>query len=338
MRRGVMWSGLTALGFVVASLGGTRAEAGSFSLGAAGAYTVYVSGDLTRSGGIAEGAIAVGGNASFTSFKIEGVSGDSLVVGGDLTFDSSKVTTGDARVAGKVTMKTSDNSALSSGATLYYGSKTGDTFPTNHHFTITQAAHGGIATGFFSRAHTTVTTDSSLLAKQAANGSVTLQHSTLTLKGTNTNTDYFSVTASQLARTSDLEISAPTGATVIVNVSGKAVDFENADVTISGTTANNVLFNFDQATSLTLTGDDFNASILAPLATLSVPFGMSQGNVMVANISNGSDWAFDNGDLFTGNPQINSVPEPSSMVLSSFGPIVISLLAWRRRALSRARG
>jgi hypothetical protein len=41
-----------------------------------------------------------------------------LVVGGNLAYTGAEIQSGDAQVGGKVTMSSSDNSALSNGASL----------------------------------------------------------------------------------------------------------------------------------------------------------------------------------------------------------------------------
>ncbi len=321
-----------ALGFLFGVLGFSRAEAGSTFLGTAGTFNVYVSGNMTQNGGDAATSVAVGGNASMTNFTIAGVSGDSLVVGGTLGYTQAEIQKGNVRVAGVVTMGSSDNSALSTGATLYYGSSTGNTFPTYKHFTTTNVANGGIASNFFSVANATLTHDSSILATQIANGTVKFQYGTLTLTGTNTNTDYFSVSGADLKSTDSLVINAPKGATVIVNVDGTMDQFESAGMSITGTSASNVLVNFYQATSVTLSGVAFDASILAPNALLTVSNGHSDGNVMVAGINATGGFEYHDDALFDGNLHIASVPEPCSIVLIGLGALGVGGVASRHRA------
>lgn len=106
------------------------------------------------------------------------------MVGGTLNSTQGKLLSGNAQVAGVVTTATNDNAALATGETLYHGGTTGNTFPTYPHFTLTQAANGGIASNFFSSANATLTNDSSLLAAQQANGTVTVKGGTMTLTGT----------------------------------------------------------------------------------------------------------------------------------------------------------
>ena len=87
-----------------------------------------------------------------------------------------------------------------------------------------------------------------------------------TLTGTDTNTDYFTITSAQLAASTSLKINVATGATVIVNVNG-TTDTLTGGMSITGTSISNVLFNFYNATSVSLSSIGFEGSILAPDAT-----------------------------------------------------------------------
>ena len=287
--------------YSITASGASDAPSGAAFLGTAANYNVYVSGNMSENGGSAATSIAVGGNASITQFSLAGGSGNSLVVGGNFNSTGTQILSGNAQVAGSVTMGTNDNAALASGATLYYGSTTGNTFPSFPIFNITHAANGGISAGLFSGANATLTSDSSVLAAQPQNGTVTFAFGTLTLTGSSTSTNYFNVSGANLASTSSMQISVPTGATVFINVSGVTDQFSGANISISGTTADKVLFNFYQATSVTLSGIELKGSLLAPLATLYASGGQTDGNVMVAGISVTNGFAYQSSALFDGN-------------------------------------
>ena len=179
--------------YSITVIGASDGPSGGAFLGTAANYNVYVSGSMAENGGSAASSLAVGGNAAITQFSLAGGSGSGLVVGGNLSATSTQILSGNAQVGGSVTMGTNDNAALVSGATLYYGSTTGNTFPSFPIFNITHAANGGISTSFFSGANATLTSDSSLLESQPQNGTVTFAYGTLTLSGTNTGINYFNV-------------------------------------------------------------------------------------------------------------------------------------------------
>ena len=98
-----------------------------------------------------------------------------------------------------------------------------------------------------------------------------------------------------------MQISVPSGATVIINVNGVTDQFEGANISLSGTTADKVLFNFYQATSVTLSGIELKGSLLAPLATLYASGGQTDGNVMVAGINVTNGFAYTDSALFDGS-------------------------------------
>jgi choice-of-anchor A domain-containing protein len=310
------------LGLLAVATGCLQAKAGSTFLGPASNFNVYVSGPMTQNGGDAATSVAVGGNLTSTGFTIAGATmGSSLVVGGNLAYTNAEIQGGNAQVAGTVTMGANDNAALSSAATLDYGSATGNSFPAYPHFTSLYEQNGGISSSFFTNATATLIHDTTFLASQIANGTTNYQYGALTLTGTDKTVDYFNVSGANLAAANSLNISVPTGATAIVNVSGATDQFKNAGMNISGTTEDKVLFNFSQATSLTLSGVAFEGSILAPNATLYGSSGHTDGNVMVGGIS-ATNYSFEYHAtaLFDGDPPSPSaVPEPGSIIMAGLG-------------------
>ena len=287
--------------YSITASGASDAPSGAAFLGTAANYNIYVSGNMSENGGSAASSVAVGGNASITQFSLAGISGTSLTVGGNLNSTGTQIFSGNAQVAGTVTMGTNDNAALASGTTLFYGSNTGNSFPSFPIFNITHATNGGISSSLFSGANASLTSASSVLASQPQNGTVTFAFGTLTLTGSNTTTNYFNISGANLASTSSMQINVPTGATVFINVSGVTDQFSGANISITGTSSSKVLFNFYQATSITLSGIELKGSLLAPAATLFASGGQTDGNVMVAGISVTNGFAYQSMRLFTGN-------------------------------------
>ena len=309
-----------------------NARAGSTFLGNAASYNVWAFGSgVIQNGGDFQGAVATSGNFSSSSSSVatnaSSSTGDSLVVGGTTSFSNGQVNNGNIRGVGTVSFS---GAGLPNG-TIYYGTQAGNSIPS--YITSTYVANAGLSSTFFSSTQNDLTHKSAELAAQTANGTVS-GSGTLTLSGTNSNTNYFTLTAQQLAGATTGDINAPANSTVIVNVSGTSVS-EKDTLSISGTAASNVLFNFYQAKSLTLSNISFGANILAPDAILYGSNGNADGNTIVAGVSdNNSGFEFHNADYFTGTPLLASVPEPSSLVMmglsSGFG-----LLIFGRRALAR---
>ena len=148
---------------------------------------------------------------------------------------------------------------------------------------------------------------------------MTFAYGTLSLTGTNASINYFSVSARTWPPATYANL-GPVGATVFINVNGVTDQFSNANIPISGTTADKVLFNFYQATSLTLSGIDFNASLLAPTATLFGSGGHTDGNVMVAGISVNNGFEYHDTALFDGNSPVLPV-----VISTTANPITVSL-------------
>jgi choice-of-anchor A domain-containing protein len=131
------------------------------------------------------------------------------------------------------------------------------------------------------------------------------------------------LTAAQLAEISSFSINLNGASSLIINVSGTTVNFSANDE--SGTTgANNIIWNFYQATSVDLS-TQIGGTVLAPNAD--VTNNNQIDGVLVASEWTGQgelhDWAFD------GNLPGDPVPEPATLALVAAGLLGLTLL--RRR-------
>ncbi|MCU1322053.1 MAG: hypothetical protein JWM43_1702 [Acidobacteriaceae bacterium] len=195
----------------------------------------------------------------------------------------------------------------------------------------------------FNALRTALDLETMLLAGQTANGVVLGTNqpghnpSWLVLKGTSTTLNIFNLTAAQFADTNhNIDIEAPAGSTIIVNVDGVNVTlgtglYYNGNQTSGDSAANaNILFNFSTAQTVTINAQ-FNASILAPFAILT---GGSQmgGTFIAAQI--GQTGEVHNVE-FTGTLPYDPgspVPEPGTLMLMGTG--MMSLAAAVRRKMS----
>jgi choice-of-anchor A domain-containing protein len=125
-------------------------------------------------------------------------------------------------------------------------------------------------------------------ASYPANGTVS---GSLVFTGTNKTLNVFNVTSEQLDAASGITILAPLDSSVIVNVAGKKVAFNNKGFTLpdggssckAGTSAwcHRILWNFYEAETISATGIGIEGSVLAPKATFNTGSGMVDGQVIV---------------------------------------------------------
>ena len=236
-------------------------------LGPASPFNVFTLGDLTVRGSDIEGAAAAGGNVTLDHFlggqgpidtralpRTNGTP-DVLIAGGNLAFPSGAIENGNAVYAGSATL---GDVAFSAGAALRIAP------PLD-----------------FAAAATTLAGLSGYYAGLPANGTTRAQRDgAIALSGTNRRLNIFSVPGAALAHAYLLTIDAPVGSTVLMNVDGASGGVTNATVTLNGVAADHVLYNFSQATALTIHGAYLPGSILAPSATITFTVGLIEGTLV----------------------------------------------------------
>lgn len=254
---------------------------------------VYVGGNYVAHPAAAEseGLLVVAGDATFSSgqFNVGTVGGGSgvtpaggaamLVVGKDLTLESGPVQVGFGTdpggavvVGGKIVGK---NHLETNG--------TGDASVSAE---VTEGVGSAKALAPYAALGSSLGSISQDLARTPVNGRTQIEGNAVSFVGDGTrSTQVFSVSAAQLNSIREVRYSGlAAGTPVVINVSGDGVDFSpnyqalNArrvdDVATSasiGTFAGRVLWNFSEATSVTLgTADQFVGSVLVPSASSTV--------------------------------------------------------------------
>lgn len=299
------------------------AAAGTIDLGVASNYNAFIFNDYTTNGNSIGGALAVGGNANLPGNSISNGSHNpyGLVVGGDLT-------------------------AAGWGGSMNGNAWIGGTNYTTQQYTISgQVATPSTAAApvDFAAAKTSLTALSSQLASIGATGSYAAldqwNQSSKVFTGSGASVEFFSLNASEFSSFNNLSFNnILSGTTLIFNVAGDSATLGWQWQSLSSNY--NVLFNFYEASNVTLNSLSINANILAVDATINPGSGNLYGTVIANNWNNSvtlgnGGFAAANTALFTNVTA--AVPEPHHYALLLAGLTVILVTAKRRRRLLTAK-
>jgi choice-of-anchor A domain-containing protein len=274
--------------------------------------------------------VAVGGSANFSNFSVADSSlsptsstAADLVVGGGLSWTNGSLFHGSGFVGGATAIT---SVGLPGGGTI---SPFVSPLPIN--FAAQQA---------------------SLLATSAAQYSaldptVTRSYSTLTFgSSSDTGLHVYNVSATDLAAANTFNVEGVSTATVIINVLGSVASFQNGGVSlVGGITSAHVLWNFLNATTLTISGIGVNGTVLAPKAAVTFNNGQINGSLIAATLSGSGETHIDqggNGGADTrfsgaGRSPVSPTPEPSTLASLGTGLLFgLGVMAWRRRRVARA--
>jgi choice-of-anchor A domain-containing protein len=232
---------------------------------------VIVFNDANPTGADSEGGMYVGHNLTANEYSISGKAG--------LTCSDWGLVVGNS-IIGKA--------IVGSGKVAYTNSK-GSTTATCGTYRATPVDFPKLEAKFISY--------SEAFKKLANTGSVT---GSLVLSGADTKLNVFTVTGAQLAAASEIKFDVPVSSSVVVNVSGTAIDWENKGFVLAdggkscrggtSTWCGHIMWNFYEATSIVLSGIGVQGSILAPYATQSGGGGNVDGQVIVKNLEGGIEY------------------------------------------------
>lgn len=280
------------------------AHAGPISLGLDPSLNLLAFGNMNVGSSDVEGRVAVGGNATISSYSVNTKTGSSalyagtgLAVGGNLSFSSGSVW-GGAIVGGSYTPSASGN------------------------------VMGGVQNGqgfAFASEQQRLASLSGTLDALTNTGSAVDQWGTLHFNASGLSLAVFDIQAADAAKNLRIDGLAD-GAQVLINIHGTSVNFGNHGY--DGFAKGQVLFNLPEATSIVLNGG-VNASLLALNASVGQGWGQINGQVVV------KDWNSSvqvNDAPMPGTPQ--RLPEPASLALAGLG-LVSAALARRRRGRGR---
>jgi choice-of-anchor A domain-containing protein len=257
------------------SLGAVQAHASPCAiegLGDADGLNVVTLGDFTGKYSAINGFAAVGGDATFTGYGVaqdhySSTGSATLQVGGDLTTTDVQINGGDALIAGTCSMTR-----------------------TNVHHGSASCAHGGSMLDASTLAPDMQDISAHLAGKAATHAVTTYSWGTVTLDATGASgeavfdLDLDAVAADLspwVSSINNFEIKAPSGTTVVVNVSGDTSIFlQGGGFNLTGVSADTVILNFPTQTSLSIKNSGIEASVLAPYAAVSMDWGHLNGTLV----------------------------------------------------------
>jgi choice-of-anchor A domain-containing protein len=321
----------------------TAAHGSYVNLGPAGDFNVFVTNNNTQSGSDSHGKIAVGGNALFGGFAIAsklGNSTDNLIVGGDFSNNNYSLK-GGALVGGNVNwnnptiggrLAVNGNAKFPGGGGSIEGTvNVVGTYSAPGYFPPNQNAGVNPFPFDFAEVEAYLVSQAAYLATLPTNGSVAIDpwNGGITLTANNPGDSYisFNITGAEMADAAGggFTINAPTGSTVVVNVTGPVSSMTNMGITLNGVTEHQVLYNFHDATNLLINGVGVRGTILAPLADVNFAGGNIDGTMIARNLTGpGESHLF----LFEGNLP---VPEPSTVALGAMGLAALVAVRVRRK-------
>ncbi|MDL2357279.1 MAG: choice-of-anchor A family protein [Pseudomonadota bacterium] len=288
---------------LISLLAAHGSQAGVIDLtGAIGGANLYAIHDFTAPSSDVEGALLAGGNVKLSSYSVNalnkdafGTNGYALVAGGNLTLTGGSINNGLAYVGGTTTL------------TYAAAAPTSRTSPID-----------------FNAAAAYYNTLSTTLSRVGATGSVAALYSGVKLTGSgNGKVDVFNVSESMFRNSSSWTLDKLTaGETLIFNVSGNSVTFNEGGISFEPLAGYNVLFNFYEATSVNVKG--VIGSVLAPKAAVTADWGVINGTVIVDRWAStiqvnanhyfvATELAGFNDGQHASSP--NKVPEPGSLAL-----------------------
>lgn len=312
----------------------TLTPASGSVLGTAGYYNEFIFGDIAQEDTDSQGQVAAAGSVAYYNMSVASEvqtanpSYPDLVVGGNLTWANGSVgyfsdinsgasiyKKGDIVVGGTATIAQNNG-----GSSVAFGSlTTSAALPFN--FATEQSYLQGMSTFW---------------AGLAATGSSSVKPGEVFLTGTNPALNIFTLSAADIVQNIGFHINVPYGATTLINISGQSAQMQNFGFYFNELDANYdtlglfpdelILYNFFEATALTIAGIEVHGTVLAPWADTLFDNGHIEGNLIARSLL-GTGEAHN--ELFNGKLPNHPVPEPATVILLGGG--LIGVAAVRRR-------
>ncbi len=302
-----------------------QAAVQTIDLGAAAGYSGFFYNDVKKVADV-EGRLAVGGTLATSGFSFGyrtpyGVSGPSVVVGGNVALGDGAIYTGPAtNVDTNASIGPITEYPKQLGYGVYGGRNTSKSY-------LDLRAQSNVID--FGAARTKLTTLSTTLAGQGANGTVESKWGGLYLTGDqHSDVQVFNIDTSHLGNLFLQDVKA--GASVIINVTGNGtVSFTGGQDGQLASLRDRLIFNLVNATEVDVNTFAWG-TVLANHAILKGA-GHLEGNIIAAGMDGKVEIGF---EPFKGGIA-SPVPEPESYAMLLGGLALIGALAQRRQRRQR---
>jgi choice-of-anchor A domain-containing protein len=264
----------------------------SINFGSVSKYNVFVLENMEMRNTYAEGRVAVGGNVNLENYEVGSRlrplpsygEDDSLVIGGEVNVIGGSNSSGNTvrNLESTVISYTMSNpkGAFITGSPIYFAAK--------------EAYLKG---------------ESIFWSKLSPKGTLNLNLGCLTLKGVDSSLNIFKVDANNIAEAglelkqlNSINIDAPLGSTILINVTGINIAFGRCQILRNGVPASRndartILWNFPEAANWTNNTTSIYGSVLAPFASAKTIYGEINGNIIFKSFSGNAE---SHNELFEG--------------------------------------
>ena len=274
------------------------------NFGLANLYNVFVLGNINMSNTDAEGRVAAGGNVTLSNYGV-GAGISPLPPAGT---DASLVIDGSVNISG---------GSNASGNTVVNPASTITAYTMGN-------PNGSLTTGTpidFSEAGRYLKCASAWWGALAPNGTGAVLFGQLTLTGIDGALNIFQLDAANvygsglsLAQLNGINIVAPASSTILINITGPAIQFGSYQIFRNGLTAtrddaHRILWNFPDALTWSNSTTAIYGSVLAPFAAANTTYSQINGNIIFDSYSGNAE---SHNELFTGE-----LPEPTACLLTT---------------------